>query len=134
MRKRKQKAMFRKALRFRSRGSQYEQKLNPAFEKNLVEWKKLETGMRSVQFAFRSGFSDRVTARVAALMDKDPMREFYASLSSLFPKIAYSSLFVLVLIVVTIFLIHGELDHNLLMGADRIDDSNFISYLIFQGN
>jgi len=126
--------MFRKALHFRSRDSHYEQKMSPAFEENFLEWKRLESGLGMVQFTFRDGFSNRVTARLMNLLEKDPMREFYASLSSLLPKIVYSSLFVLILIIALIFVIHGELDHNVLMGTDRIDDSNFISYLIFQGS
>ncbi len=124
--------MFRKALRFHSRESRYEQKTNPAFEQDFMEWKKLEAGLGTVQFRFRNGFSDRVTSRLLTLMEKDPMREFYYSLSSLLPKIAYSSLVVLVLLMVTILVIHGQLDQTTLLGTEKIDDSNFISYLIFQ--
>ena len=94
MRKKRQRSLFRKALRFDSRDSRYEQKMSPAFEENFREWKKLESGLGTLQFSFREGFSDRVTAKLLNLLEKDPMREFYYSLSTLFPKIAYSSLFV----------------------------------------
>ena len=126
--------MFRKVLRFENRDSRYEQKMNPDFEREFTEWKKLESGLSTVQMSFREGFPERVTARLLGLLEKDPMRDLYYSLSSLLPKIAYSSLVVLALIIVTIFVIHGQLDQNVFLGADKLDDSNFISYLIFQSN
>ncbi len=126
--------MFRKVLRFHNRDSRYEHNINPAFEKDFKEWKNLESTMGSLQFSFRQGFADRLTTKLLNLLEKDPISEFYYSLSSLLPKIAYSSLVVLALIIVAIFVLHGEVDQNSLMGADKIDDSNFISYLIFQSN
>ncbi len=134
MRKKGKRFIFRKVLRFESRNSRYEQKMNPAFEHELKEWKKLKAGMGAVQFTFREGFPERVTARLLNILEKDPMREFYYNLSSLFPKIAYSSLALLVLITVTILVVHGQLDQNILLGTDKVDDTNFISYLIFQTN
>ncbi len=126
--------MFRKVLRFENRDSRYEQKMNPDFEREFIEWKKLESGLSTVQMSFREGFPERVTARLLGLLEKDPMRDLYYSLSTLLPKIAYSSLIVLALIIVTIFAIHGQLDQNVFLGADKLDDSNFVSYLIFQSN
>ncbi len=126
--------MFRKVLRFENRDSRYEQKMNPDFEREFIEWKKLESGLSTVQMSFRVGFPERVTARLLGLLEKDPMRDLYYSLSTLLPKIAYSSLVVLALIIVTIFVIHGQLDQNVFLGADKLDDSNFVSYLIFQSN
>jgi hypothetical protein len=126
--------MFRKALRFQNRSSRYELNLNPDLEKEFREWKKLESGLGTLEFRFREGFADRVTNKLVNLLEKDPMREFYYSLSSLLPKIAYSSILVLLLIILTVFFINGEIDHNVIMGAGKVDDSNFISYLIFQSN
>ena len=131
MRNKRKKFIFRKILRFESRGTSYEHKVGPAFEKDFHEWKKLESTLGTIQYRFRDGFADRTTARLLRVIN-DPMREFYYSLSSLFPKIAYSSLALILLLIITIYAIHGGIDHSVLIGSERIDDSNFISYMILE--
>lgn len=131
MRSKRKRHIFRKTLRFESRESRYEQKIHPAFEKDFSDWKKLESRLGTIQYRFREGFADRTTARLLSVIN-DPVREFYYSLSSLFPKIAYSSLAVIVLVILTIYAIHGGMDHSVLVGTEKIDDSNFISYLILE--
>lgn len=78
--------MFRKVLRFENRDSRYEQKMNPDFEREFIEWKKLESGLSTVQMSFRVGFPERVTARLLGLLKKTRCGIFITVFRHCYPK------------------------------------------------
>jgi hypothetical protein len=83
-------------------------------------------------FSFREGFPERTTARLENFLSSRPLRSFYASLSSLFPKVLYGSLIAISLTFLIIFLTTGEFSVDSFIGKEKVDDSNFISYLIYE--
>jgi len=88
--------------------------------------------MKDVTFSFREGFSDRVTARLNNLIESDPIEIYYKNLSRLFPKILGFSLTSIIILGMILFVLHGNIDPGKLIGADRVDESNFITYLILE--
>ena len=83
-------------------------------------------------FSFREGFQARTTARLANLLSNNPIRSFLTSLSSFFPKVLYVSVITLFVTFLIIFLITGEFSVDSFIGKEKVDDSNFISYLIYE--
>jgi hypothetical protein len=103
-------------------------------DEGLKEFEKLKIIFNNSDLNFRKGFPERTTTRLINILNAEPVREFYASLSSFLPKIVYSSAAIILICITTLFIIHGEFSLETLMGAEQIDDSNFISYLIFENN
>ena len=82
--------------------------------------------------SFREGFPERTTTRLANFLSTNPIRSFYTSLSSFFPKVLYGSVITLFVTFLIIFLITGEFSIDSFIGKEKVDDSNFISYLIYE--
>lgn len=91
---------------------------------------EIHSVIKGVQFNFRDGFSDRVLAKLNQVLETDPLQQYYSNLSRLFPKIIGFSFAILVLMGLILFVLHGTLSPDTLLGADRVDENNFISYLI----
>lgn len=111
--------------------------LSVFFPRNLVvpgltEMDDEFKGMGNIQFSFRSGFSNRVVARLENLADEEYSPGLYQGLSSLLPRLSLACVGILVLLAGILIFVNGGLDSNILFGTETIDDSNFISYLIIQ--
>lgn len=89
-------------------------------------------GLGNIQFSFRSGFSNRVVARLENLSEKEYSPDLYQGLSSLLPRLSIACVGILVLLAAILLYVNGGLDSSILFGTEHIDDSNFISYLIIQ--
>jgi hypothetical protein len=88
--------------------------------------------IREVKFQFREGFTDRVVAKLNNLREIDPLEIYYKNLSGLFPKIVGFSFAAILVMGIVLFVLHGNLSPDKLFGADRVDENNFITYLIIQ--
>lgn len=88
--------------------------------------------LKEVKFQFREGFAGRVVARLNNLREIDPMEIYYKSLSGLFPKIVGFSFAAIILMGIVLFMMHGSLSPDKMFGADRLDENNFITYLIIE--
>jgi hypothetical protein len=97
--------------------------------KNEEEIQKYQEIFKDTSFSFREGFADRVIARISNLSQQDPLEVYYKNLSGLFPRIAGISLAAIVVMGIIIFLLNGSLSPDHLLGTEKIDESNFISYL-----
>jgi hypothetical protein len=106
--------------------------ITPEMEAELKELNSLRALLRANEYRFRHGFSERTTTRLISIQNEEPFKEYYASLSLFFPRMAYSFLTLLALVVLIVFLIHGEVNDTVLTGIEKVDDSNFISYLLLQ--
>lgn len=102
-------------------------------ENELRELNSLTGLLRTQTISFREGFADRTLTRLVHMLDHEPYQEYYARLSGLFPRLAAGFLSLVVLVILTVFLVHGELNSGIITGYDKVNDSNFISYLILQG-
>jgi hypothetical protein len=98
-------------------------------EKDISE---MQGKFRSVDFSFREGFSGRVTGRLENILETHPEELLYKNLSGFLPRIISISFAVLVITIVAIFALHGTISPEKMIGADRVDESNFISYLFMQ--
>ncbi len=98
----------------------------------LLEEDKDFHELREINFSFREGFSNRVTARLENLLEKENSPEIIRGLSSLLPKLSMACFGVLVVFGIILIYLNGGLDPNALFGTENIDETNFISYLIFQ--
>lgn len=85
-----------------------------------------------IKFQFRQGFPERVVARLKTVRKIDPLEIYYKNLSGLFPKIVGFSFAAIILMGIVVFALHGTLSPDKLLGADRVDETNFITYLIIQ--
>lgn len=88
--------------------------------------------IKEVEFHFREGFSERVVTKLKTLREIDPLDVYYNNLSGLFPKILGFSFAAIILMGIIIFALNGTLSPDKLFGADRVDENNFITYLIIQ--
>jgi len=88
--------------------------------------------IKEVKFHFREGFAERVVAKLINLREIDPLEIYYKNLSGLFPKIVGFSFAAILLMGIAVFILHGNLSPDKLFGADRVDENNFITYLITQ--
>lgn len=102
-------------------------------ESELKELNSLTGLLRSQNYSFREGFADRTLTRLVHKLDYEPYQEYYAKLSGLFPRLATGFLSLVVLVIITVLLVHGDLNSGIITGYDKVNDSNFISYLILQG-
>ena len=98
----------------------------------ISESSNLSLLLQQGDFRFRSGFPDRTTTRLANFLTNNPIRSFYASLSSYFPKVLYGSMIALFGTFLVIFLITGEFSVDSFIGKEKVDDTNFISYLLYE--
>ncbi len=92
----------------------------------------IQSMCRDVTFSFREGFADRIISRINHLQETDPMEIYYKVLSNLLPRILGVSVAAIILIGLILFAIHGSISPEKLLGADKINDSNFISYLFLE--
>lgn len=113
-------------IRFRSCG-----KLHVKEEKEL-EVNEMQKTMKEINFSFREGFVERVTVRLKHQLEKKPEDLFYKNLSVLLPKITGISILALVFIAILLFVLHGSINPEKLMGTDKINESNFITYLFLE--
>ncbi len=113
-------------IRFRSFG-----KL-PVKEKKDLEINEMQKTMKEIKFSFREGFAERVTVRLKHQLEKNPEDLYYKNLSVLLPKITGISIFALVVIAILLFTLHGSINPEKLMGTDKINESNFITYLFLE--
>lgn len=98
----------------------------------LAEPEKEFGSWGSVQFSFRPGFPERVSARLENLLEKENSWQIYQGLSSLLPRLSLACFGVLVILGAILIYMNGGLDANAILGTEKIDETNFISYLIFQ--
>lgn len=98
-------------------------------EKDIQEYREL---FNSVRFSFREGFSDRLMQRIQNMQENDPLVLYYNNLSGLMPKILSFSFVLLFLLGIILFVLNGTLHPENFFGVEKIDNSNFISYLIYQ--
>jgi hypothetical protein len=78
------------------------------------------------------GFSDRVIARVSHLEAINYNDLFYKNLSGLLPKMLSFALAIIFILLVSIYMINGNVNPANLVGADKVDEFNFISYLFLE--
>jgi hypothetical protein len=117
---------FRKTFGFLKSGKQTNKK-DP--EKEIAA---IVSALSGVNFSFREGFSDRLMIKINLMVVKDPLEVYYNNLSRLFPKIIGFSFAAIVLMGLILLALHGSLSPDKFLGADRIDENNFITYLILQ--
>lgn len=117
---------FRETFRYLKSGKQTNTKDT---EKDMAG---IISALSGVNFSFREGFSDRLMIKLNLLLETDPLELYYNNLSRLFPKIIGFSFAALVLMGLMLFALHGSLSPDKFLGADRIDENNFITYLILQ--
>jgi hypothetical protein len=82
--------------------------------------------------SFRAGFTDRLYQRVMNRKQEIMDAHFYLYLSRLLPRIAFFSILMIGVLLAGAYLFHGSLDHKYLLGADPLDETNFITYLILK--
>lgn len=100
-----------------------------ASEYELLEFQEK---IEEVNFHFRKGFALRVVARLNNIGEVNPIDIYYRNLSGLFPKIVGFAFVVIILMGIVIFALHGTLSPNKFLGVDRVNENNFITYLILE--
>jgi len=88
--------------------------------------------LKDVQFSFRDGFSDRLSARLENILANDPATGFIINLSSLLPRLLVISSIIILLFTITIFFMNGDLNLEAFIGAHKVDENNFFGYLILE--
>ncbi len=99
-----------------------------------AEWKdeyRLQSLLQLTDLKFRDGFPQRTTSRLINLLENKVIVSYYASLSRFLPRVFYGSLIILAATLLLLFLLNGNLSPEVLMGKEPVNESNFISYLIF---
>ncbi len=105
------------------------------FGPNEPDHKKLDMPdgfFENVQFSFREGFSGRTCNRLEHILEINPEEIYYNSLSRLLPRITGFSFAAIAITIIVLIVLHGSLSPDKLIGADKIDDTNFITYLIME--
>ncbi len=92
--------------------------------------KEMQKFLKGLNFSFREGFSERATDKLLHQLKKNPEEIYYKNLSVLLPKIATISVAALLIMALILFVLHGSISPEKLIGADKIDENNFITYLI----
>ncbi|MCF8381626.1 MAG: hypothetical protein K9H49_18780 [Bacteroidales bacterium] len=85
--------------------------------------------LNTIQFSFRDGFSERISARLENMLDEDPSINYIMGLSSLLPRFLVISSIILLIFAISLFFMHGELNLEAFIGTSGVDENNFISYL-----
>lgn len=85
-----------------------------------------------LSYSFRPGFSDRVLARLGNLEAENYSELFYKNLSGFLPKMLSFSFLILFLLIVTLYMVNGNINPANIIGADKVDEFNFISYLFLE--
>lgn len=88
--------------------------------------------LNKVQFSFRDGFSDRLTARLENMIDEDPSIDFLRGLSSLLPRLLLITSVIIILFTLGIIFLNGEINMEAFLGSPGVDENNFIGYLILE--
>lgn len=106
--------------------------MNKRIKKTITPDPRLEKLLKENRFSFREGFTDRTFQKILNLKEEINNAHFYFYLSRLLPRIAFFSVILLGILLVSAYIINGVIDHRILLGADRVNESNFISYLILK--
>lgn len=101
-------------------------------EEMNLQLTEMQNIFSDTNLAFREGFADRVAFKLERLLELNSEDIYYRNLSRFLPKMAALSLGAIVFVSIVIFIIHGSLSPDKLIGAEKIDETNFISYLIMQ--
>ena len=88
--------------------------------------------LNKVQFSFRDGFSNRLTARLENMLDEDPAIDFLRGLSSLLPRLLMVSSIIIILFTLGMIFLNGEISMEAFLGSPGVDENNFIGYLILE--
>lgn len=88
--------------------------------------------LKDVQFNFRDGFSSRLSARLENILANDPSTGFIINLSSLLPRLLVISSIAILLFTLTMIFINGDLNMEAFVGSHKVDENNFIGYLILE--
>lgn len=88
--------------------------------------------LNDVQFSFRDGFSDRLSVRLENILANDPTTGFIVNLSSLLPRLLVISSIVILLFTITMIFINGDINMEAFIGSHKVDENNFIGYLILE--
>jgi len=99
-----------------------------------AKWNRLIDNAGGIEFRFREGFSDRTTQRLLNLLEKESLKNYYANLSKWFPRLITSMAAILIALLLSLYLGQGEVNPDTLIGVEKVDESNFISYLIMEHN
>ncbi len=88
--------------------------------------------LNQIQFSFRDGFSNRLTARLENMLDVDPSIDFLRGLSSLLPRLITISSIIIILFILGMIVINGEINLEAFLGSPSVNENNFIGYLILE--
>jgi len=96
------------------------------------EVSEIQQTFKEINFSFREGFPERISMRLKHQLEKNPEEIYYKNLSLLLPRITGFSIAALIVMVLILFTLHGSISPDKLMGTDKIDETNFITYLILE--
>lgn len=97
-----------------------------------TQWNRLIDNAGGIEFRFREGFSDRATQRLINLLEKESLKDYYASLSKWFPRLITGMVTILIMLLLSLYIGQGEVNPDTLIGVEKVDESNFISYLMME--
>lgn len=88
--------------------------------------------LHKLHFSFRNGFSDRVNWKLNNILLEDHSFALYYRISKLLPKVLAFGIGLLILLGISMYFMQGEFSLEAFLSPQKIDENNFISYLIFQ--
>jgi hypothetical protein len=112
----------------------YIRKFAPSFYlfRGILDEEREFHELRKLSFSFREGFSNRLAARLENIIEQEKSPEVIRGLASLLPKLSLVCFGVLIVFGIILIYLNGGLNPNAFFGTEIIDESNFISFLIFQ--
>jgi hypothetical protein len=96
---------------------------------NFNRLKLVRTELSGHDRSFSPYFTDRVMGRIARISQSPGIEEY---LSMLFTRVMTYGLTAVVLVVLTLYFLHGPEGFSAVLGTDNSNDVNFISYLFYE--
>ncbi len=106
--------------------------MNKRIHKTVNPDSAIERLLKENKLTFREGFTDRTLQKILNMQEEINNAHFYFYLSRLLPRIAFLSVILIGVLLISAYLLNGGIDHKILLGAERVNESNFISYLILK--
>lgn len=86
----------------------------------------------NLRFGFREGFVDRVMDKIGTANGKVVEVDFSEQLFTFFKRIALAGAAAIILILLSIYISHGSLSKESVLGVQSMSDDNLVSYLLYE--